>query len=44
MRSEVGNRKTAVRNYERAVAEAREAAAKLSRLEDLTALLGAIEE
>jgi type IV pilus assembly protein PilM len=38
MRREVGRRKTAVRNYERAVDEAREAAAKLAQLEDLTAL------
>ncbi|MHC4846208.1 MAG: pilus assembly protein PilM [Planctomycetota bacterium] len=38
MRREVSRRKTALRNYERAVAEGREAAAKLTRLEDLTAL------
>jgi type IV pilus assembly protein PilM len=38
MRREVSRRKSALRNYERAVAEAHEAAAKLTRLEDLTAL------
>lgn len=42
MRREVGQRKAAVRSYERSVAEAREAAAKLSLLEDLTAPGGGV--